>query len=156
MQLLVQELHQSTWAGGVFLISFIILGVRRETTLEVNMIKVQENLYSIREYFQNIADEMYGLFSMRKNIIDSIIPPLIFVIINEVVGFELAMWSSLIIATIFAVFRVVRGQSILSALGGIAAVVVAIVFVKLIGRDESYFIPSILGNFFWLAVFLIK
>jgi len=101
-------------------------------------------------------EELQTLFSGQKNLLFSLIPSLFFVIVNIVFGFNVAMWSSLVLATLIAIQRVVRGQSVLSSLGGIAGVIVAIVLAKLMGRNESFFLPTIIGNVFWVLAFFIS
>ena len=103
-----------------------------------------------------IKEELSSMFAGRRNLIDTILPPLLFVIINEFVGFDAAMWSSLIVAAVLAVYRTIRGQSVFSAFGGVAGVLIAVLAAKWIGRDESYFLPGILSNVFWVVVFGIS
>jgi len=103
---------------------------------------------------QEIKEEIKDILTGRRNLLDSLLPPLLFVIVNELVGFDAAMWSALAVAFAFAVLRLVRGQSALSALGGIGGVFIAIFLAKWMGRDESFFLPGILSNLFWVVLFV--
>jgi len=56
------------------------------------------------------------------SLLDAIIPPVIFLLINGVFGFQAAMWASLGPAVLIAALRLWRGQSLLYALAGIGSV----------------------------------
>lgn len=103
-----------------------------------------------------IHGELKSIFSGNRNLIDSILPPLIFVLINETIGFDAAMLSALIVALGFAVFRVIRRHSLLSALGGIAGVVGAILLFYWSGKDEGFFLPGIISNQVWVLAILVS
>lgn len=103
---------------------------------------------------QEIKEEIQDMIAGRKNLIDTLLPPLLFVIINSTIGFDAAIWSSLVLATVMAVVRIIRGQSVLSALGGIGGVLVAILVSKTLGRDESFFLPGILSNLVWVVLII--
>lgn len=95
---------------------------------------------------QELIDEFRQVVLGRANLLDSLLPPLLFVILNALLGFDVAMWSSLVIAGVFAVLRLRRGQSPLYALGGAAGVGLAIGLTWLLGREEGYFLPGIVSN----------
>jgi hypothetical protein len=95
---------------------------------------------------QELIDEFRQVVMGRANLLDSILPPLLFVILNAVLGFDVAMWSSLLVAGILAILRLRRGQSPLYALGGAAGVGLAIGLSWLLGREEGYFLPGIVSN----------
>ena len=93
--------------------------------------------------FREIIEEFRTVFAGRGNLADSIIPLAIFLIVNAVLGFEYATWGSLLVAAVIAVVRLIRRQSVRYALGGLGAVVVAILVSRLLGRAEGYFLPGI-------------
>jgi len=93
---------------------------------------------------RELVEEFRLVFTGRSNLIDSIIPPVIFLIMNALLGFEYAMWSSLAIALLITVFRLSKGQPLRYALGGIGAVVLAILVAQLLGRAEGYFLPGMI------------
>ena len=90
-----------------------------------------------------LIEEFRTVVIGRSNLADSIIPPAVFLIVNGLLGFEYAMWSSLALAVVIAVVRLGRGQPITYALGGLGGVIFAIVVAKLLGRAEGYFLPGI-------------
>jgi hypothetical protein len=70
----------------------------------------------------------------------SIIPPVIFLIVNALLDFRVAMWGSLAVALLITAFCLSRRQPLRYAFGGIGAVVLAILVAQLLGRAEGYFL----------------
>lgn len=95
---------------------------------------------------RELIDEFRQVVLGRANLLDSILPPLLFVILNALLGFDYAMWGSLALVGILALVRVGRGQSPLYALGGVAGVGLAIGLTWLLGREQGYFLPGIISN----------
>lgn len=100
------------------------------------------------ERVRELVTEFRTVVAGRNNLLDSIVPPIIFLLVNAIWGFQYAMWGSLALAGVIAVIRLLRGQSVLYALGGVAGVALAIVIVQVLGRAEGYFLPGIvIGGF---------
>jgi hypothetical protein len=93
-----------------------------------------------------LVEEFRTVFSGRSSLLDSIVPPLIFIALNAWVGFEYAMGGSLVIAVLIAVVRLLRRQSLIYALGGVGGVLFAIAIAKLLGRAEGFFLPGIVSG----------
>jgi hypothetical protein len=93
---------------------------------------------------REVADEFRTVVAGRSNLLDSIIPPLLFLLINALLGFQYAMWGSLVVAGAITLLRLRRRQSLLYALGGIGGVLLAIVLAQVLGRAEGYFLPGII------------
>jgi len=94
--------------------------------------------------FRELLEEFRTVFTGRGNLVDSIVPPVIFLIVNALLGFRYAMWGSLAVALLITAVRLGRGQSLRYALGGVGAVVLAIVVTQLLGRAEGYFLPGMM------------
>ena len=92
---------------------------------------------------RELVEEFRTVFAGRSNLIDSIIPLVIFLIGNVLSDFKVAMWGSLAVALLITVVRLSRRQPLRYALGGIGGVVLAIVVAQLLGRAEGYFLPGI-------------
>ena len=60
--------------------------------------------------FGEIWEELQTVFSGRVQWVDSLLPPLVFVILNTIFGFEVALWGSLGIALLFVGFRLLIRQ----------------------------------------------
>jgi hypothetical protein len=94
--------------------------------------------------FHELAEEFRTVFAERGSLVDSVAPPILFVIINVLLGFDYAMWSSLVLASLITIIRLIRGQPLRYAFGGVGGVLLAIVIAKLLDRAEGYFLPSII------------
>ena len=87
--------------------------------------------------------EMRTVFSGRGNLVDSILPTVVFVLVNTFSGFRTALWSALGLAVVFAVYRLVRRQQVRYALAGLGGVAVATALAVLLGRAEGFFLPGV-------------
>lgn len=96
--------------------------------------------------FREILEELQLVLAGRNNILDSIIPPVIFVILNAMLGFESALWGSLLVAVGIAAIRLSRRQEVRYALGGVAGVVLAVLIARLSGSAEGYFAPGLISG----------
>jgi len=93
-----------------------------------------------------ILEELRLVLAGRSLIVDTILPPIVFILVNGLFGFRNAMWSALGLALVIAVLRLLRGQSALYALGGVAGTLLAILISILLGRSEGFFLPGIFTN----------
>jgi hypothetical protein len=102
--------------------------------------------------FQEIIEEFRSVMTGRNRWVDSLIPPIVFLILNALTGFEIALWGSLGIALIIAGYRIINRQPLRYALGGIGGVLLAMLIARIVGGAQGYFLPGIVGGF--LTVFL--
>ena len=93
---------------------------------------------------RELVEEFRLVFTGRSNLIDSLVPPVIFLIVNALLDFRVAMWGSLAVALLITAVRLSRRQPLRYALGGIGAVVLAILVAQLLGRAEGYFLPGMI------------
>jgi hypothetical protein len=105
---------------------------------------------------RELAEEFRKVFAGRGNLIDSILPPLIFFIVNAVWGLDYALWGAIGVALLFTVFRLIKRQPLRYALGGIGGVLLAVALVKLLGRAEGFFLPGILTTAVTVLLILIS
>lgn len=92
----------------------------------------------------------------KGGLLDTVLPPALFLVVNGVAGFNAAMIAALGAAAIIALLRLRRGQSLLYALGGLASVGIAIGLALLLGRSEGFFLPGILNGALMLALALVS
>ncbi len=92
---------------------------------------------------RELLEEFRAVFSGRGSLVDSILPPVLFVLLNAFVGFEVASWAALGLACATTVFRLLRRQPFRYALGGLGAVLLAVLVAWWLGRAEGYFLPNI-------------
>jgi len=106
--------------------------------------------------FRELIEEFRTVFAGRSSLVDSIVPPLVFLIVNALSGLEYATWGALLVALSFAVFRLVRRQPLRYALGGLGAVGVAVLISRLLGRAEGYFLPAIITGGLTVGIAVIS
>jgi hypothetical protein len=100
--------------------------------------------------------EEFRLVLGSGSLLDAVFPPIIFLLINSIFGFQAAMWASLGPSVLIAALRLWRGQSLLYALAGIGSVGLAILIVWLLGRSEGYFLPNLVSGGVTFALALIS
>ena len=93
---------------------------------------------------RELVEEFRAVFAGRSNLADSVIPPIIFLVVNPLLGFDYAVWGSLLISLLVSLFRLSRGQSLKYALGGLGGVILAILAAKLLNKAEGYFLPGVI------------
>jgi len=93
---------------------------------------------------RELGEEFRTVFAGRGKLADSVLPPVVFVIVSALMGFDYAVWSALILAVLITVIRLGRRQPLAYALGGLGGVLVAILIAKLLDRAEGYFVPGII------------
>ena len=92
---------------------------------------------------EELIEELRQVVLGESNLVDTVIPTIVFLVVNGVFGFQYAMWVSLLLAVVIGAIRWRRGQSLQFALGGIGSVLLAIVLSHIVGRQEGYFLPAI-------------
>lgn len=92
---------------------------------------------------RELAEEFRTVFVGRSNMTDSILPPILFVVINALTRLQYAIWSSLAVALLITMVRLARHDPIRNALGGLGAVILAVLVAQLLGRAEGFFLPAI-------------
>jgi len=83
---------------------------------------------------RELLDEFRTVFAGRNSFLDAILPPILFLLVNGLAGFQAAMWSALALSVVIAAIRIFRKQSLTYALAGVGSVAVAIGIVWLLGK----------------------
>jgi len=105
---------------------------------------------------RELLDEFRAVFAGRNSFLDAILPPILFLLVNGLAGFQAAMWSALALSVVFAVVRIVRKQSLLYALAGVGSVVVAIGIVWILGKSEGFFLPGLVSGSMTLLLTIVS
>lgn len=92
----------------------------------------------------------------RVGLLDTILPPVLFLILNSFIGFQTAVGGALTLAVLIAVVRFRRKQSLLYSLAGIGSVGLALALAWLLGRSEGYFLPGIVNGGITVALALVS
>ena len=93
---------------------------------------------------RELLEEFRAVFAGRSNLVDSVIPPVLFLIVNPLLGFNYAVWGSLLASVLVSLFRLSRGQSLKYALGGLGGAILAILAARVLNRAEAYFLPGVI------------
>lgn len=92
----------------------------------------------------------------KVGLLDTVLPPVLFLLLNGLAGFRAAMIGALALSMLISVLRLRRGQSVLYALGGMGSVGLAIALALLLGRSEGYFLPGIINGGLTVALTLVS
>jgi hypothetical protein len=76
--------------------------------------------------------------------LDSLLPPLVFILLNAISDVGMALIGSLGIAIVIGAYRLVRRQPWSYALGGVGGVVLAGLIARFVGGAEGFFLPGII------------
>jgi hypothetical protein len=90
--------------------------------------------------------ELRAVVFSRNKWFDSILPPVVFIILNAFTNLELALASAFIIALLFGIYRLIRHQTWMFALGGVGGVILAGLIAWFVGGAEGYFLPGIISG----------
>jgi len=105
---------------------------------------------------KELFEELRSVFSGGNSLLDSIFPPIIFLIINAILGFKAAMISSLLSGAVIMISRLLRRQRVLYALGGIGAAGLAIGLRYLLNSTTAFFLPTLINGGLTTFVLLIS
>jgi len=61
---------------------------------------------------KELFEEFKSVFSGSNSILDSLLPPLLFLIINAIFGFQIAFWASHGIGVVIKALRLLRQQKL--------------------------------------------
>lgn len=95
---------------------------------------------------RELLDEFRTVFAGQNSFLDAILPPIIFLLVNGLAGFQAAMGSALFVSVVFAIVRIIRKQSLLYAFTGVGSVLAAIGIVWILGRSEGFFLPGLVSG----------
>ena len=105
---------------------------------------------------RELLDEFRTVFAGRNSFLDAILPPILFLLVNGLAGFQAAMWSALALSMVIAALRIVRKQVLTYALAGVASVGVAIGIVWILGKSEGFFLPSLVSGSMTLLLTIVS
>jgi len=92
----------------------------------------------------------------KVGLLDTILPPVLFLALNSFLGFQAAAGGALALAILIAVLRLSRKQSLFYSLAGIGSVGLAIALAWFLGRSEGYFLPGIVNGGITVALALVS
>jgi len=102
---------------------------------------------------KEILEELTSVLSGKT--LDAIVPPLVFVIVNSMFGLTSAIIIALILSLTVGIYRLIRKQSGIYALGGSLGILLAGGFAFLADNASNYFLPGIITNAFVLLLSIV-
>jgi hypothetical protein len=102
---------------------------------------------------REVLEELTSVLSGKT--LDAIVPPLVFVIVNSMFGLTYAIIISLILSSTVGIYRLIRKQSGIYALGGSLGILLAGGFAFLADNASNYFLPGIITNAFVLLLSIV-
>jgi hypothetical protein len=105
---------------------------------------------------RELLEELKLVFSGRNSILDSILPPLLFVLVNALFGLMPALWSAFGSSLLFTLLRLIRRQPIGYALLGAGATALAGGLALLLKRADAFFLPSLVNGALTVLVLLLS
>jgi hypothetical protein len=103
-----------------------------------------------------LLQELRIVLSGRNNTLDTIIPPLLYTLVNMFAGLLPAALAALILAMIFTIVRLVRNQPWLYALSGFGLTLFAAGLAWFTKNAASFFLPDLLTGGIILIVALLS
>lgn len=99
-----------------------------------------------RDKLQEVVDEFRTVVVGRVKILDALLPPLLFLLLQGRFNPAIASYGALAAAAAFSALRLIRGEPVAYALGGAAATGLAILTARLSDRAEGYFLPNLISD----------
>ena len=99
-----------------------------------------------QNHFTVAYDELRSQFMGQNKLLDAVLPPGIFMIVNSLWGLQAALFTAVGTAAVFSAVRLMRREKLWFSLSGLLSVFVAAGFAWWMSRAEGFFLPSILSN----------
>jgi hypothetical protein len=99
-----------------------------------------------RKTYKQMLEDMQQIFLERNKLLDTILPPFVFMTANTLWGLLPALWLALGIGLLIMVVRITKRQSLLFALSGFAGILLAVLIAWQLSQAAGYFLPNIVIN----------
>jgi len=103
-------------------------------------------LESIMPRYEEVLSELRTVVLNRSRWLDSILPPIIFLVLNAIVAYEYAIIGSLFTALLIGLYRLFRKEPLRYAFGGAGGVILAGLVARFVGGAQGYFLPGIISG----------
>jgi hypothetical protein len=89
-----------------------------------------------------------------SGLISSAVPIVVFVVLNAVAGFQVALWAALASAVVIAVVRLVRREKLQPAVSGAIGVAISAFIAYRLGEAKGFFLLGIWSSLVYAAAFV--
>ena len=101
-------------------------------------------------------DKVVNALGGKKGLIDSGLPAVVFLIVFNInQDLQGAIWASLSLAIILAIWRLIRKDTIQHSISGVIGVLICAYFANRSGNATDFYIPKLLTNLGYGTVYLI-
>ena len=101
-------------------------------------------------------DKVINALGGKKGLIDSGLPAVVFLIVFNInQDLQRAIWASLSLAIILAIWRLIRKDTIQHSISGVIGVLICAYFANRSGNATDFYIPKLLTNLGYGTVYLI-
>lgn len=105
---------------------------------------------------REVMEEFRTVVLGRGGVLDVMLPPLAFLLTNALAGSLAAMLAALLTAGGLVILRLVRHQSVVYALFGLGASLLALILAQVLQRAEVFFLPDLITNLALAAASLVS
>lgn len=105
---------------------------------------------------REMRDELSSLLEGRAGIVDGIVAPIVFVLVNSVAGMPAAAYAGVAVAAAVVVVRLLRRNDLKYAISGLFGTGIAIALALRSGDAQDYFLPGIISGVATSAIALIS
>lgn len=106
--------------------------------------------------YKELLQELRTVLSGRTNTMDTILPPLLYALVNLLAGLVPAILTALVLAMVLTMLRLVRKQSWYYALGGLVLTLLAAGLAWYTQNAASFFLPALLSSGVLFAAALLS
>jgi hypothetical protein len=103
---------------------------------------------------KELLEELTSVMSGKT--LDAIFPPLLFVLLNNLLSLNVAIIGALGVATILGIYRISKKQKIFYAITGWLGVAMAGGFAFLANNATNFFLPGIISNVVFITAIFIS
>jgi hypothetical protein len=101
-------------------------------------------------------DKVINALGGKKGLIDSGLPAVVFLIVFNInQDLQGAIWASLSLAIVLAIWRLIRKDTIQHSISGVIGVLICAYFANRSGNATDFYIPKLLTNLGYGTVYLI-
>jgi hypothetical protein len=105
---------------------------------------------------KSATDRIHEALFSTQGIVDSLIGPLLFLVLYKTAGLDAALIGAGAVALALVGFRWLRGQPLTTAWYGVVGVAIGAALAKATGSGNGYFLPKVASNILYGTAFLVS
>ena len=105
---------------------------------------------------KSATDRIHAALFSTQGIVDSLIGPLLFLVLYKTAGLDAALIGAGTAALALVGFRWLRGQPLTTAWYGVVGVAIGAALAKATGSGNGYFLPKVASNILYGTAFLVS